>query len=67
MLKSYYKRTEHINLLDFEEHPKLAEEQDLDVPHLENGTTLYDFEEIICNSDLDNLLGKTRLINCVRC
>lgn len=43
MLKPYYTRPEHVNLLDFEECPKLFEEQNLDIPYLVNDPTLFNF------------------------
>lgn len=33
-------------MLDFEEDLKKQEEQDLDIPYLEKGPTVYDFNEI---------------------
>lgn len=51
MLKPYYTKPEHINLLDFEDIPKLTEEQGLDIPYLENDPTIFDFEEIVCDSE----------------
>ncbi|KAG8184898.1 hypothetical protein JTE90_017753 [Oedothorax gibbosus] len=56
MLKPYYKRPEHVNLLVSEGEMKFSADQDLDFPFLDNNPDIYDFEDLIEGSDLQNRL-----------
>lgn len=56
MLKPYYRRPEHINLLLTDNPPLLTSENDLDIPYLENEPTVFDFQEVIRTNELEKRL-----------
>ena len=56
MLKPYYKRPEHVNLAICEDNLEKGFQQDLEIPYLENNSTVYDFQDIIRDSNLDKVL-----------
>lgn len=60
MLKPYYTRPEHVNLLCSEEDLSLMEDQDLDIPYLDNNSTIFDFQEIVY--ELEKRLNEAQII-----
>lgn len=61
MLKPYYKRPEHVNLLACEEDQETVIEEDTEIPYLEKSSTIYDFPEIIESSKLNKTLKETQI------
>ncbi|GFX80911.1 retrovirus-related Pol polyprotein from transposon 17.6 [Trichonephila clavipes] len=56
MLKSYYKRPEHVNVIINDETQNSLAEQELEIPYLENNSRVYDFEDVIQASELNKYL-----------
>ncbi|GFU45882.1 retrovirus-related Pol polyprotein from transposon 17.6 [Trichonephila clavipes] len=54
MLKPYYKRPEHVNVIINEETQNSLADQELEIPYLENNSLVYDFEDVIQASELSN-------------
>ncbi|GFV93759.1 retrovirus-related Pol polyprotein from transposon 412 [Trichonephila clavipes] len=53
MLKPYYKRPEHVNVIINDETKNSLADQELEIPYLENNSLVYDFEDIIQGSELN--------------
>ncbi|GFV19767.1 retrovirus-related Pol polyprotein from transposon 412 [Trichonephila clavipes] len=56
MLKSYYKRPEHVNVIINDETKNSLADQELEIPYLENNSLIYDFEDVIQASELNKHL-----------
>ncbi|GFV04706.1 retrovirus-related Pol polyprotein from transposon 297 [Trichonephila clavipes] len=56
MLKPYYKRPEHINVIINDETKNSLADQELEIPYLENNSLVYDFEDVIQASELNKHL-----------
>ncbi|GFX59130.1 retrovirus-related Pol polyprotein from transposon 412 [Trichonephila clavipes] len=56
MLKPYYKRPEHINVIINDETQNSLADQELEIPYLENNSLVYDFEDVIQASELNKHL-----------
>ncbi|GFX04047.1 retrovirus-related Pol polyprotein from transposon 17.6 [Trichonephila clavipes] len=46
MLKPYYKRPEHVNVIINDETQNSLADQELEIPYLENISLVYDFEDV---------------------
>lgn len=57
MIKPYYKRPEHVNLLNTRETSDTFADQDVEFPYIENNSTVYDFAEIVEKGNLDKILN----------
>ncbi|GFW68720.1 retrovirus-related Pol polyprotein from transposon 17.6 [Trichonephila clavipes] len=53
MLKPYYKRPEHVNVIINDETKNSLADQELEIPYLENHSLVYDFEDVIQASELN--------------
>ncbi|GFX55083.1 retrovirus-related Pol polyprotein from transposon 297 [Trichonephila clavipes] len=56
MLKPYYKRPEHVNVIINDETKNSLADQELEIPYLENNSLVYDFEDVIQVSELNKHL-----------
>ncbi|GFU48088.1 retrovirus-related Pol polyprotein from transposon 412 [Trichonephila clavipes] len=56
MLKPYYKRSEHVNVIINDETKNSLADQELEIPYLENNSLVYDFEDVIEASELNKHL-----------
>ncbi|GFV89793.1 retrovirus-related Pol polyprotein from transposon 412 [Trichonephila clavipes] len=56
MLKPYYKRPEHVNVIINDETLNSLADQELEIPYLENNSLVYDFEDVIQASELNKHL-----------
>ncbi|GFV20384.1 retrovirus-related Pol polyprotein from transposon 17.6 [Trichonephila clavipes] len=56
MLKPYYKRPEHVNVIINDETQNSLADQELEIPYLENNSLVYDFEDVIQASELNKYL-----------
>ncbi|GFW43658.1 retrovirus-related Pol polyprotein from transposon 17.6 [Trichonephila clavipes] len=56
MLKPYYKRPEHVNVIINDETQNSLADQELEIPYLENNSFVYDFEDVIQASELNKYL-----------
>ncbi|GFX80046.1 retrovirus-related Pol polyprotein from transposon 412 [Trichonephila clavipes] len=56
MLKPYYKRPEHVNVVNNDETKNSLADQELEIPYLENNSLVYDFEDVIQVSELNKHL-----------
>ncbi|GFX06774.1 retrovirus-related Pol polyprotein from transposon 412 [Trichonephila clavipes] len=56
MLKPYYKRPEHVNVIINDETKNSLADQELEIPYLENNYLVYDFEDVIQASELNKHL-----------
>ncbi|GFV07680.1 retrovirus-related Pol polyprotein from transposon 412 [Trichonephila clavipes] len=56
MLKPYYKRAKHVNVIINDETKNSLADQELEIPYLENNSLVYDFEEVIQASELNKHL-----------
>ncbi|GFW81770.1 retrovirus-related Pol polyprotein from transposon 297 [Trichonephila clavipes] len=56
MLKPYYKRPEHVNVIINDEMQNSLADQELEIPYLENNSLVYDFEDVIQASELNKHL-----------
>ncbi|GFW91684.1 retrovirus-related Pol polyprotein from transposon 297 [Trichonephila clavipes] len=56
MLKPYYKRPEHVNVIINDETKNSLADQELEIPYLENNSLVYDFEDVIQASELNKHL-----------
>ncbi|GFV07454.1 retrovirus-related Pol polyprotein from transposon 297 [Trichonephila clavipes] len=56
MLKPYYKRPEHVNVIINDETKNSLADQELEIPYLENNSLVYDFEDVIQASELNQHL-----------
>ncbi|GFU55595.1 retrovirus-related Pol polyprotein from transposon 17.6 [Trichonephila clavipes] len=56
MLKPYYKRPEHVNVIINDETQNSLADQELEIPYLENNSLVYDFEDVIQASELNKHL-----------
>ncbi|GFU94738.1 retrovirus-related Pol polyprotein from transposon 17.6 [Trichonephila clavipes] len=56
MLKPYYKRPEHVNVIINDETKNSLADQELEIPYLENNFLVYDFEDVIQASELNKHL-----------
>ncbi|GFU98122.1 retrovirus-related Pol polyprotein from transposon 297 [Trichonephila clavipes] len=56
MLKPYYKRPEHVNVIINDETKNSLADQELEIPYLENNSLIYDFEDVILASELNKHL-----------
>ncbi|GFW18363.1 retrovirus-related Pol polyprotein from transposon 297 [Trichonephila clavipes] len=56
MLKPYYKRPEHVNVIIKDETKNSLADQELEIPYLENNSLIYDFEDVIQASELNKHL-----------
>ncbi|GFV99593.1 transposon Ty3-G Gag-Pol polyprotein [Trichonephila clavipes] len=56
MLKPYYKRPEHVNVIINDETKNSLADQELETPYLENNSLVYDFEDVIKASELNKHL-----------
>ncbi|GFV13631.1 retrovirus-related Pol polyprotein from transposon 297 [Trichonephila clavipes] len=56
MLKPYYKRPEHVNVIINDETKNSLADQELEIPYLENNSLIYDFEDVIQASELNKHL-----------
>ncbi|GFV67682.1 retrovirus-related Pol polyprotein from transposon 412 [Trichonephila clavipes] len=56
MLKPYYKRPEHVNVIINDETKNSLADQQLEIPYLENNSLVYDFEDVIQASELNKHL-----------
>ncbi|GFT64034.1 retrovirus-related Pol polyprotein from transposon 297 [Trichonephila clavipes] len=56
MLKPYYKRPEHANVIINDETQNSLADQELEIPHLENNSLVYGFEDVIQASELNKHL-----------
>ncbi|GFX86639.1 retrovirus-related Pol polyprotein from transposon 297 [Trichonephila clavipes] len=56
MLKPYYKRPEHVNVIIYDETKNYLADQELEIPYLENNSLVYDFEDVIQASELNKHL-----------
>ncbi|GFW76703.1 CCHC-type domain-containing protein [Trichonephila clavipes] len=56
MLKPYYKRPEHVNVIINDETKNSLADQELEIPYLENNSLVYDFEDLIQTSELNKHL-----------
>ncbi|GFW20282.1 retrovirus-related Pol polyprotein from transposon 297 [Trichonephila clavipes] len=56
MLKPYYKRPEHVNVIINDETQNSLADQELEIPYLENNSLIYDFEDVIQDSELNKHL-----------
>ncbi|GFY23978.1 retrovirus-related Pol polyprotein from transposon 412 [Trichonephila clavipes] len=56
MLKPYYKRPEHVNVIFNDETQNSLADQELEIPYLENNSLVYDFEDVIQASELNKHL-----------
>ncbi|GFX77512.1 retrovirus-related Pol polyprotein from transposon 297 [Trichonephila clavipes] len=56
MLKPYYKRPEHVNVIINDETQNSLADQGLEIPYLENNSLVYDFEDVIQASELNKHL-----------
>ncbi|GFX64865.1 retrovirus-related Pol polyprotein from transposon 297 [Trichonephila clavipes] len=51
MLKPYYKRPEHVNVIINDETQNSLADQELEIPYLESNSLVYDFEDVIQASE----------------
>ncbi|GFT20695.1 retrovirus-related Pol polyprotein from transposon 17.6 [Trichonephila clavipes] len=56
MLKPYYKRPKHVNVIINDETQNSLADQELEIPYLENNSLVYDFEDVIQASELNKHL-----------
>ncbi|GFX63895.1 retrovirus-related Pol polyprotein from transposon 297 [Trichonephila clavipes] len=56
MLKPYYKRPEHVNVIINDETKNSLADQELEIPYLENNSLVYDFEDVIEASEVNKHL-----------
>ncbi|GFU48521.1 retrovirus-related Pol polyprotein from transposon 297 [Trichonephila clavipes] len=56
MVKPYYKRSEHVNVIINDETQNSLADQELEIPYLENNSLVYDFEDVIQASELNKHL-----------
>ncbi|GFX04863.1 retrovirus-related Pol polyprotein from transposon 297 [Trichonephila clavipes] len=56
MLKPYYKRPEHVNVIINDETQNSLADQELEIPYLESNSLVYDFEDVIQASELNKHL-----------
>ncbi|GFV34877.1 retrovirus-related Pol polyprotein from transposon 297 [Trichonephila clavipes] len=56
MLKPYYKRPEHVNVIINDETQNSLADQELEILYLENNSLVYDFEDVIQASELNKHL-----------
>ncbi|GFX40590.1 retrovirus-related Pol polyprotein from transposon 412 [Trichonephila clavipes] len=56
MLKPYYKRPEHVNVIINDETKNSLADQELEIPYLESNSLVYDFEDVIQASELNKHL-----------
>ncbi|GFY35185.1 retrovirus-related Pol polyprotein from transposon 17.6 [Trichonephila clavipes] len=56
MLKPYYKRPEHVNVIINDETKNSLADKELEIPYLENNSLNYDFEDVIQASELNKHL-----------
>ncbi|GFU85952.1 retrovirus-related Pol polyprotein from transposon 297 [Trichonephila clavipes] len=56
MLKPYYKRLEHVNVIINDETQNTLADQELEIPYLENNSLVYDIEDVIQASELNKHL-----------
>ncbi|GFW77991.1 retrovirus-related Pol polyprotein from transposon 412 [Trichonephila clavipes] len=56
MLKPYYKRPKHVNVIINDETKNSLADQELEIPYLENNSLVYDFEDVIQASELNKHL-----------
>ncbi|GFU08891.1 retrovirus-related Pol polyprotein from transposon 297 [Trichonephila clavipes] len=56
MLKPYYQRPEHVNVIINDETKNSLADQELEIPYLENNSLIYDFEDVIQASELNKHL-----------
>ncbi|GFX97549.1 CCHC-type domain-containing protein [Trichonephila clavipes] len=56
MLKPYYKRPEHVNVIIDDETKNSLADQELEIPYLENNSLVYDFEDVIQARELNKHL-----------
>ncbi|GFW48590.1 retrovirus-related Pol polyprotein from transposon 297 [Trichonephila clavipes] len=56
MLKPYYKRPEHVNVIINDETKNSLADQELEIPYLEYNSLVYDFEDVIQASELNKHL-----------
>ncbi|GFW09704.1 retrovirus-related Pol polyprotein from transposon 297 [Trichonephila clavipes] len=56
MLKPYYKRPEHVNVIINDEPQNSLADQELEIPYLENNSFVYNFEDVIQASELNKYL-----------
>ena len=62
MLKPYYKRPELVNLLLQEERDMEASDADWDFPSVDEDATVFDVEEVIGNSQLNDRLEQNQIV-----
>ncbi|GFT87138.1 transposon Ty3-G Gag-Pol polyprotein [Trichonephila clavipes] len=56
VLKPYYKRPEHVNVIINDATQNSLADQELEIPYLENNFLVYDFEDVIQASELNKYL-----------
>ncbi|GFT48225.1 retrovirus-related Pol polyprotein from transposon 297 [Trichonephila clavipes] len=56
MLKPYYKRPEHVNVIISDETQNSLADQELEILYLENNSLFFDFEDVIQASELNKYL-----------
>ncbi|GFW66829.1 retrovirus-related Pol polyprotein from transposon 17.6 [Trichonephila clavipes] len=56
MLKPYYKRPEHVNVIINDETQNSLADQELEIPYLKNNSVVYDLEDVIQASELNKYL-----------
>ncbi|GFW59147.1 retrovirus-related Pol polyprotein from transposon 17.6 [Trichonephila clavipes] len=56
MLKPYYKRPQHVNVIINDETQNSLADQELEISYLENNSIVYDFEDVIQASELNKYL-----------
>ncbi|GFX50662.1 CCHC-type domain-containing protein [Trichonephila clavipes] len=56
MLKPYYKRPEHVNVIINDETKNSLADQELEIPYLENNSLVYDLEDVIQAIELNKHL-----------
>ncbi|GFS80598.1 retrovirus-related Pol polyprotein from transposon opus [Trichonephila clavipes] len=56
MLRPYYKRPEHVNVIINDETQNSLADQELEIPYLENNSLVYDFEDVIQARELNKYL-----------
>ncbi|GFW28027.1 retrovirus-related Pol polyprotein from transposon 17.6 [Trichonephila clavipes] len=61
MLKPYYKRPEHVNIIINDETKYSLADQELEIPYLENNSLVYDFEDVIQASELNKHLNDKQM------
>ncbi|GFX11617.1 retrovirus-related Pol polyprotein from transposon 297 [Trichonephila clavipes] len=61
MLKPYYKRPEHVNVIINDEMQNSLTDQELEIPYLENNSLVYDFEDVIQASELNKHLHEKQM------